>query len=114
MKNWIAYAIVMGGISVCANIASAADVCITAQYSVQTVLDSGGNLRLYVYSQQFGGSNYLTYSGNNDVLKAFHAQFLYAQANGHVICAQYTAGSPSYTWNLSGVGIPTVGTWPYQ
>src|SRR5688572_16009960 len=78
--------------------AQAIERCFSAIDGVQIAVDAGGAPKLYVYSTEFGGSNYMTYSGSIDVLKAFHAQLLYARATEQRVCVAYTPGTPSYVW----------------
>jgi hypothetical protein len=97
-----------------ASVVQADTRCFGAIDGLQVAVDSGGALRLYIYSSEFGGSNYMTYSGTMDVLKAFHAQLLYARAAEQRICVAYTPGTPSYVWNLTSVGVARPDGYPFE
>jgi hypothetical protein len=93
--------------------AKAVTVCIQSIDAIQLGIDGSGALRLYVYAMEFGGSNYLTYSGNEGILKAFQAQFLAAKATETRACVEYTPGSPSYVWNITHVAVANPSGWPF-
>jgi len=94
-------------------VTKAASVCIQSVDAVQIGIDGSGALRLYVYAVELSGTNYLTYSGNEGILKAFQAQFLVAKTTETKACVEYTPGSPSYVWNITHVAVANPSGWPF-
>ena len=97
----------------------AAEACFASIDGIQITPEGGSNLALYIYSSEIlalsgNGSTYLYYSGVNDVVKSFHAQFLFARATEVKVCVAYTPGTPSYRWVLSSVAVVNADGSPFE
>jgi hypothetical protein len=95
------------------HLAHATTICLQSIDAIQIGFDGSGNLRLYVYAQELGGSTYLTYAGNEGALKAFQAQFLVAKATETKACVEYSPGTPSYVWNITHVAVANPSGYPF-
>ena len=119
MKKYTAFA-ALWAVALGASEVPASTLCFDDIDGLQLLVDAPGALRLYIYSNEFGGSNYMTYAastataGSLDVLKAFHAQLLYARATEQRVCVGYTPGTPSYVWNITSVAVARPNGYPFE